>query len=326
MALNRRQICKVVLGAGALPAATWVGAQAAFPSKPLKLIVPTPPGGNLDFMARVISEKLATVVGQPVVVENRTGASGAIGARFVAQSPPDGHTLLIVPNTFASTPAIMPSAGYDAVKDFTGITQLARVTSLLVVPANSPYRTLGELVAAARARPGQLTYASAGSGSVARFASERMAHQLGLKLVNVPFKGNGDALIELVAGRVDMLFDQYSSSGQHLKSGRLRALAVTSATRTEVMPEVPTFAEAGVKDFEDYVWIGFVVPAATPKDLVARLNAATVKALQMPEVKNRFTAAGLEVQGNGADEFTAYIRSEVVRLNKLAQDANIKME
>jgi len=326
MTPTRRQICHAFVGSAALASAPWLGAQAAFPSRPMKIVVPTPPGGNLDFMSRVISEKLATVVGQPVIVENRTGASGAIGTRFVGQSAPDGHTLLIVANTFASTPALLPSAGYDPVKDFTGVSMLARVPSFVVVPAASPYRTLGELIAAAKAKPGELTYASAGAGSVARFASERMSHQLGIKMVNVPFKGNGDALIELVAGRVGMLFDQFSSSGQHIKAGRLRALAVTSATPSDVLPDVPTFAEAGVRDFEDYVWIGFLVPSATPRDLVARLNAATVKVLQMPDVKARFTTAGLDVQGNGSDEFTAYIRSEVTRLNKLAQDANIKME
>lgn len=326
MTLNRRQLSKAFISTGLLAASPWLGAQGAFPSKQIKIVVPTPPGGNLDFMARVLAEKLSTVVGQTVIVENRSGASSSIGTRYVAQSTPDGTTLLIGANTFASTPAIMPSAGYDPVKDFTGVTMLARMPSYVMVPTSSPYRTLGELIAAARAKPGEVTYASAGAGSVSRLATERMAHQLGLKMVNVPFKGNGDALIDLMAGRVAMLFDQYSSSSPHIKAGKLRALATTASTRSAVLPEVPTFAEAGVNDFEDYVWIGFLLPAATPKDIVARWNAATVKVLQMPDVKTRFTASGLDVQGNSPEEFNTFYRSEVVRLNKLAQAANIKME
>ena len=324
---GRRTVSKALLAGFAGVLAPWARAQEAFPTKPVKIIVPTSPGGNLDAVARVIAERLTPMFGQTVLVENRTGASSSIGTRFVGQSPPDGHTLLMMGNTFASTPAIMAGAGYDAVRDFTGVSYIARLPELLVVPAASPYRTLGELIAAAKAKPDQVTYASAGTGSVARFASERMAHQLGLKLVHVPYKGNGEALVDMVAGRVAMMFDQLSTSLPHVKSGRLRALAITSATRADVLPDVPTFAEAGVKDFEDYTWLGFVAPAAVPRDIVRRLHAAVLKVLQTPEVRDRFTAQGLEVRGaDSPEDFTAHIRSEVGRLTKLAQDANIKLE
>jgi len=323
---SRRQISRALLGAGVLAAAPWAHAQAAYPSKPIRIIVPTPPGGTLDFMARTMSERLTAALGQPVVVENRTGASSSIGTRYVGASAPDGYTLLMMANTFASTPAIMPSAGYDPVKEFVGVSMMARVPNVLIVPPNSPYKTLAELVAAAKAKPGEITYASAGNGSVGHFSAARMAHQLGLKLVHVPFKGNGDALIDMMAGRVQMMFDQMSSSLQHVKAGRLRMLGVTSATRADVLPEVPTFAEAGYKDFEDYVWLGFMLPSATPKDVVARLNSTVVRIVQTPEIKARFAGNGLEAVGNSSEEFTGFVRSEVARLAKLAQDANIKLE
>jgi tripartite-type tricarboxylate transporter receptor subunit TctC len=327
MPIDRRSAGRwFAVGACSL-ATPWLWARDAFPTKQLKIVCPTSPGGNLDAMARVIGERLQARSGQTVIVENRVGASSTIGTRYVGQSPADGHTILIMGNTFASTPALMPAAGYDPVKDFVGVTYLARIPELLVVPANSSFNTLAQLVAAARAEPGRLTYASAGSGSVARFAAERFAHQLGLKLVHVPFKGNGEALVDMVAGRVNMFFDQMSTSLPHVKSGRLKALAVTSAGRAEVLPELPTMAEAGVKDFEDYTWIGFVAPAATPKETVHRLHAAVQEVMQSPDVRQRFTSQGLEVRGTERPEdFTAFIHSEVARLGRLAQQANITLE
>ncbi|MCC2677234.1 MAG: transporter substrate-binding protein [Ramlibacter sp.] len=325
--MSRRQALQAAAAIGAALVVPWLHAQEAWPSRAVKIIVPTSPGGNLDAVARVVAERLQAAHGQPFIVENRTGASSTIGTRFVGASPPDGHTILMMGNTFASTPAIMPAAGYDPVKDFVGASYLTRLPELLVVATASPYRTLQDLIAAAKANPGTITYASAGTGSVGRFAAERFAHQLGLKLVHVPFKGNGDALIDMVAGRVDMFFDQMSTSLPHVKGGRLRALAITSGARSDVIPEVPTMIEAGVKDFEDYTWLGFVVPSATPRETVGRLNLAVQKVLQQPEVRARFAAQGQEARGTETpEEFTAFIRSEVTRLTRLAQQANIKME
>ncbi|HYF21289.1 MAG TPA: tripartite tricarboxylate transporter substrate binding protein [Ramlibacter sp.] len=327
MRSNRRRAVTVLAGLGALAAAPFLRAQEAFPSKPMRIVVPTSPGGNLDVMARVIAERLQAASAHSVIVENRTGASSSIGTRFVGQSAPDGHTVLIMANTFASTPALMPGAGYNPEKDFVGAILLARTPELLVVPANSPFRTVGEVIAEAKAKPGTVTYASAGAGSVGRFAAERFAYQQGLKLVHVPFKGNGDALIELVAGRVNIFFDQMSTSLPHVKGGRLKALAITSGSRSDLLPEVPTMAEAGVRDFEDYTWIGLSVPAATPRETVQRLHGAVQKVLQQPEVRTRFAGLGLEVRGTESpEEFTSFVRSEVVRLGELAQRANIKMD
>lgn len=325
--ISRRHATAALLFTAAGVAAPLLHAQEAWPVKPVRIIVPTPPGGNLDVVARMVAERLTAASGQAVIVENKTGASSSIGTRFVAQSAPDGATLLIVANTFASTPFIMQRAGYDPVKDFAGAAYVSRLPEILVVPASSPYKTLGALVAAAKAKPDGITYASAGAGSVARFATERLAHQLGLKLVHVPFKGNGEALIDMVAGRVDMMFDQMSTSLPHVRAGALRVLAVTSGQRSELLPDVPTVAEAGVRDFEDYTWVGLVVPAATPRDAVNHINTAVRQVLQQPELRARFAAQGQELRGNESpEEFSAFIRSEVGRLAKLAQDANIRLD
>jgi tripartite-type tricarboxylate transporter receptor subunit TctC len=321
------KVLDVLLLVAACCTPSWLYAQGAFPSRPLKIVVPTTAGGNLDLVARLMAERLAGPLGQNVLVENRVGASSSIGTRYVGQSAPDGHTILMMGNTFASTPFIMTGAGYDPIKDFVGVTMITRLPELLIVPLNSPYRTLADMIAAARANPGKVTYASAGAGSVARFASERLAFQLGLKLVHVPYKGNGEAITDMIAGRVDTMFDQISTSMPHVKAGKLRALAVTSARRSDALPEVPTFAEAGVRNFEDYTWIGFVVPAATPRDALTRLHAETVKVLQQPDVRARFLSQGQEVLPSPKPEdFTAYIREEVLRLAALAKEANIRLE
>jgi tripartite-type tricarboxylate transporter receptor subunit TctC len=310
-----------------LAVAPGTHAQERFPSKPLRIIVPVPPGGNLDAVTRAVAERLSANIGQAVVVENRTGASSTVGTRFVAQSPADGYTLLSMANTFVSTPAVMPSAGYDPVAEFAGVSMLVRVPNIVVVPANSPSHTMLELIAAAKAKPGEISYATAGAGSVGHMAAERFSRHLGLQLLHVPYKGNAPAQVDLLGGRVAMMFDQVSTSGPHIKAGRLRALAVTTTTRSPVLPEVPTLAEAGVKDFEDYTWNGLSVPAAVPREVLTRLHAEVVKALQSPELRSRFAAQGIEVVPSASyEEFTTFVRDEVARNAKLARDANIKVE
>jgi tripartite-type tricarboxylate transporter receptor subunit TctC len=302
-------------------------AQERFPSKPLRVIVPVPPGGNLDAVTRAVAERLSANIGQAVVVENRTGASSSVGTRFVSQSPADGYTLLAMANTFVSTPAVMSSAGYDPVAEFAGVSMLVRVPNIVVVPANSPSHTVLELIAAAKAKPGEISYATAGPGSVGHMAAERFSRHVGLQLLHVPYKGNAPAQVDLLGGRVAMMFDQVSTSGVHIKSGRLRALAVTSTTRSPVLPDVPTLAEAGVKDFEDYTWNGLAAPAATPRDVLTRLHAEVVKALQSPELRARFASQGIEtVPSASHEEFSTFIKDEVARNARLARDANIKVE
>ena len=304
-----------------------VNAQDKFPSKPLRVIVPVPPGGNLDAVTRAVSERISANIGQPVVVENRTGASSTVGTRFVGQSPADGYTLLAMANTFVSTPAVMPGAGYDPVNEFVGVSMLVRVPNVIIVPASSSAQNMNDLIAMAKAKPGEITYATAGAGSVGHMAAERFSRHVGLKLVHIPYKGNGPALVDMVGGRVQMMFDQVSTSGPHIKAGRLRALAVTTSSRSGVLPDVPTLAEAGVKDFEDYTWNGLAAPAGTPREVLVRLHAEVVKALQTPELRSRYAGQGIDTAPSASyEEFTTFIRDEVARNAKLARDANIKVE
>ncbi len=301
--------------------------QDRFPSKPLRIIVPVPPGGNLDLVTRAVAERLSAGIGQAVVVENRTGASSTVGTRFVGQSPADGYTLLSMANTFVSTPAVMPSAGYDPVNEFVGVSMLVRVANVVIVPASSPVQTMADLIAQAKAKPGEVSYATAGPGSVGHMAAERFSRHLGLKLLHIPYKGNGPAQVDVIGGRVAMMFDQVSTSSPHIKAGRLRALGVTTLTRSSVLPEVPTVDEAGVKGFEDYTWNGLSAPAGVPRDVLTRLHAEVVKALQSPDLRSRFAAQGIEIAPSASyEEFTAFVRDEVARNAKLARDANIKVE
>ena len=308
----------------AVPGTT--SAQDSYPSKLVRIIVPAAGGGNLDAVARYMAERLTGSLKQSVVVENRIGASSTIGTRYVAQSAPDGYTLLAMGNTFASVPALM-NAGYDPVKEFSGVSMLVRLPEVVVVNSNTPYRTLTELVAAAKAAPGTIAYGTAGAGSVSHFATERFAFQMGIKLVHIPYKGNAQAMVDLVGGRFPMMFDQISTSRQHVQEGRLRALAITSATRAAAMPAVPTFAEAGIPNFEDYTWNAIAAPAGTPREVVNKLHGEIIKILQNPEVRARFTSQGLEITPSASpEELNTFIREDVARSARVARDANIKLE
>lgn len=303
-----------------------VAAEDAFPSKPLRIVVPVSPGGNLDLVTRAVAERMAAGLGQTIVVENRAGASSTLGTRFVKTSPPDGYTLIAMANTMLSTPALVSSAGYDPVADFAGVSLMARIPNVLVIPANSPTPTLNELIARAKAKPGEVSYASAGTGSVGHLAAERFARQAGVKLLHVPYKGNGPALVDVVGGRVAMMFDQVSTSGSHLKAGSLKAIGVTTASRSPLFPDIPTLDEAGMKGFEDMTFNALMAPAGTPREVIARLHAEVVKAVQ-GEIRNKFAAQGIELAASASpEEFHAYVKSETARFAKLVVDANIPKE
>lgn len=302
-------------------------AQEPFPSRPIRIVVPVPAGGNLDLVTRALGERLSAVAGQPVIVENRTGASSSVGTRFVAKAPPDGYTLLAMANTFLSTPAVMASAGYDPVTEFAGVSLVARIPNVLVVPAESPYKSVLELIAGAKAKPGELSYATAGAGSVGHMAAERFSRDVGIRLVHVPYKGNAPALVDVIGGRVAMMFDQISTSGGHLRTGKLRALGVTTLARSALFPDVPTLDEAGVKGFEDVTFNGLAAPASVPREVLTKLHEYVAKSLQSPELRSRFAAQGIEIASSPSYEhFTAYIRDEVARYAALAREANIKVE
>jgi tripartite-type tricarboxylate transporter receptor subunit TctC len=299
----------------------------SYPAKPVRIIVPLVPGGNLDIVARAVAQRLGEGLGQQVIVENRPGASSLVGTQLVAKSPPDGYTLLAMANTFASVPAVIAKPGYDPIKDFTGVSLTCKVAQVLVVTPTLPAKSVKELIALAKARPGQLSYGSSGNGSTGHFAAELFNQRAGLKLLHVPYKGNAQALIDIIAGQVMLMFDQVSTSAPYVRAGKLRALAVTSRTPSSLFPGVPTVDEAGVKGYEAITFNGLLAPAGTPREMLARLQGEVAKAVAVPALRNSFLERGVELSASTSpDEFTAYVREQVAVSAKLARNAGIKAQ
>jgi tripartite-type tricarboxylate transporter receptor subunit TctC len=300
----------------------------AYPSaKPIRLIVPFAPGGNVDITARTIAPGLGELIGQAVVVDNRTGAGGVLGADLVAKAPPDGYTLLMGSNSTVSVaPALFPRNPYHPVRDFAPISLIAATPFVLVAHPAVPAKTLPELIALAKSKPGGLTMASGGNGSSNHLVGELFQSVTGTKLLHVPYKGAGAVAADLMGGQVDLLFDQLAASTANIKSGRIKAIAVTSASRASVVPEVPTMAESGVKDMDVINITGVLAPAGTPPEIVARLNAALQKVLLRPEVKERFATLGVSSLGGTPEEFSAFIREDFAKWTKVIKDANIKVD
>ena len=299
----------------------------AYPTKPVRIVVPLVPGGNQDIVARAVAEELSKGLGQPVIVENRPGQSAIIGTQFVKASPPDGYTLLSVAVTFARVPGIVAAAGYDPGTDFTGVSLVCRIPQLLVVNAGFPAGTVQELIAAARAKPGEISYGSSGNGSTGHVAAELFMRMTGVKLLHVMYKGNAQALVDVMGGQVAMMFDQVSTSAGHVRGGKLRALGVTTLARSPLFPEVPTLHEAGLTNYEDVTWNGIVAPAGTPRGVVSRLHAEIARALGNAEFRKRYLERGIELGASASpEEFSFYIRSEAVAFAKLVKDAGIKAE
>ena len=312
----------LVLGATAAQAQT-----GGYPSRAVRIIVPFAPGGNVDLVARAVAQPLAESLGQQVIVDNRPGASGLVGTHLVAKSPADGYTLLAMANTFAVVPSLMSNPGYDPLKDFAAISLTCRVPQVLVVNPALPVRTVKQLVTLAKARPGEISYASAGTGGTGHMAAELFNRHAGLKMLHVPYKGNAQAIVDVISGQVTMMFDQVSTSAPHIRAGKLRALAVTSLERSRLFPELPTIDESGVRGFEDITFNGLVAPAGTPRDTVTRLHAEVAKAVRVPALNKRFLERGVELAASASpDDFAAYIRAEFVKKAKLAREAGIKVE
>ncbi|HKA40254.1 MAG TPA: tripartite tricarboxylate transporter substrate binding protein [Burkholderiales bacterium] len=302
-----------------------VGAPAqGYPARPVRVVVPLVPGGNLDIVARAVGQRLGEGLGQQVIVENRPGASSLVGTQYVAKAAPDGYTLLAMANTFTAVPAVIANPGYDPVKDFTGVTMTCKVAQVLVINPSLPVRSVKELVALAKARPGELSYASSGNGSTGHFAAELFNQKTGLKMLHVPYKGNAQAIVDIIAGQVMMMYDQVSTSAPLVKAGKLRALAVTSSTRSSLFPDLPTISEAGVKGYEAITFNGLLAPAGTPRDALARLQTEVAKAIAAPALRNTFLERGVELTASGSpEEFSSYIRSEVAANATLARNAGI---
>jgi len=321
-------LSKCLLTAAFLAAGLSPGALAqGFPAKPVRVIVPLVPGGNLDIVARAVSQRLSEGLGQQVIVENRPGASSLVGTQLVAKSPADGYTLLAMANTFASVPSVIAKPGYDPVKDFAGVSMTCKVPQVLVVTPTLPAKSVKELIALAKARPGELSYGSSGNGSTGHFAAELFNQQAGLKMLHVPYKGNAQALVDIMAGQVMLMFDQVSTSAPHTKAGKLRALGVTSRTPSNLFPGVPTIDEAGVKGYEAITFNGLLAPAGTPREVLARLQGEVAKAVAIPALRSSFLERGVELTASASpDEFTAYIREQVAVSAKLARNAGIKAQ
>ena len=304
------------------------GAEAqTYPSKPVRFIVPFAPGGPTDIFARAVSAKLAEALGQPVVVDNRGGAGGNIGTEMVAKAAADGYTLLMgTVGTHAINPSLYPRVGFDPIRDFAPITLVADTPSLLAVHPSVPANTVRELVAIAKAKPGQLSYASAGNGTSNHLAGVLLCMMAGIEMVHIPYKGSGPALIDVLAGQVPVMFNNPASIMPHLKAGKLRALALSSATRSRLLPALPTLAESGVPGFEVRSWHGAFAPAGTSRDIVTRLHGEIVKALSQPDVKERFEAQGVELVGNRPEEFAAFLQKEQVKWSKVVKASGMRAD
>jgi tripartite-type tricarboxylate transporter receptor subunit TctC len=306
--------------------AAAAGAQQ-YPNRAIRIVVPLAPGGNVDIVARALAQSLGESLGQQIVVDNRPGASSLVGTQLVAKAAPDGYTLLAMANTFATVPSLMANPGYDPLKDFNGVSLTCLVPMVLVVNPALPVRSAKELVQLAKARPGQLSYASAGTGSTGHIAAELFNRHAGIKMLHVPYKGNSQAIIDVIAGHVTIMYDQISTSAPYINSGKLRGLAVTSLKRSPMFPQLPTVDESGVPKFEEVTFNGIVAPAGTPREVLARLNAEIAKSVRAPELHRRYLERGIELTASGSpDEFSAYIKAEFEKKAKLARETGIKIE
>ena len=302
-------------------------AQTGYPSKPLRLIVPVAAGGNQDLIARNLMQRVSELSGQPVLVENRPGVSGVVGAEFVARAAPDGYTWLSIANTFVTVPSVIPNVPYDPVKDFVTAGVIASIPQVLVVNPALPARTVKELISLAKARPGQLNVAMSGAGSTGHMASVAFNRAAGIEVTHIPYKGNAPALIDLMGGHVSAMFDQVSTSIPLIRSGKLRALGVTSVQRSALLPDVPTIAESGAAGYEASTFNAVLAPAAVPREIVARMHGWLVQAVKVPELRARLGELGIELIASASPEqATAFVRAEVARMARLVKEAGIKAD
>jgi len=304
-----------------------IGSGQAYPSKPIRLIVPFAAGGGNDNVARLVGKRLADSLGQPVLVDNRPGAGGVVGAELAAKAAPDGYTLFLGGvGSHAINPNLHDKLPYDPIRDFAPVALLAQAPLILVVHPSVPARDISEFIAYARANPGRLNFASNGNGSSSQLAAVMFDSMAGVDMVHVPYKGLSPALSDLLSGQVQVMFSSVVAILPHIKAGKLRALAVTGARRLASMPELPTIAESGLAGYEASSWYGILAPAGTPRDIVTKLNTELGRALEQPEVKNSLLAEGAEPVGGTPERFAAHIRSDKERLGTLIRDAKIRLE
>ena len=310
----------------ALALGSWVAHADTYPTRTIRLVVPFPPGGFNDQLGRILAQKLHESWGQSVVVENRPGGGSQLGTQAVAKAPPDGYTLLVASFAFAANPALYARLPYDTARDFVPVILCAATPNLLVVGNDVAATSVKNLIALAKAKPGELVYGSAGIGSSNHLSMELLKARAGIDLVHVPYKGSAPAVLDLVGGRVQAMFDNTPNVLPQVKAGKVRALAVTSPRRFALLPDLPTVAEAGLKDFEVSVWFGIVAPARTPPALIDRINSEVNRILLLPDVQTTFRLQGVETVGGSPQQFGLHLRSQVTKWGDLVRDAGIRIE
>jgi tripartite-type tricarboxylate transporter receptor subunit TctC len=323
MIFLRRGLLAALLAMLAIPAL----AQQAYPNKPIRLVVPFPAGGGTDIIAREVAQKLSTTQGWTFVIDNKPGSGGNLGVDTAAKAAPDGYTLALgQTSNLAINPALYSKMPYDPVKDLAPVGLVASAPLVLVVAADSPYKTLADVVNASKAKPGSLNFASPGNGTVAHLASELLQKTAGVKFIHVPYKGMAQAATDVIGGQVQLYMSSVPTLLGHIKSGKMRAIAVTSLTRVDDLPQVPTVAESGYKGFEAVTWFGVVAPAAVPKDIVLRLNTELNKALQTADVKKKLGDQGAAVLGGTPEQFGALIKAEITRWAPVVKESGAKLD
>jgi tripartite-type tricarboxylate transporter receptor subunit TctC len=330
LARNRRTFgllaAAACLGAGltsSLPAA----AQSAYPSKNITIVVPFPPAGTTDLLARIVGQALSVELGQTVVIENKGGAGGNIGGQLVAKAAPDGYTLLMgTVGTHAINSSLYKKMPFDAIKDFAPLSRVANVPNMLVVNPSQPYKTVAELIAYVKANPGKVSYASSGNGTSIHLSGELFNSMAKIEMQHVPYKGSGPALIDLIGGQTNVMFDNMPSSIQHVRSGKLRAVAVTTAQRSPELPNLPTIAESGLPGFEATSWFGLLAPAGTPPAVISKLSQAIIKVLGQADVKKRISEQGGEVVSETPEQFAAFIQAETLKWGKVVRDSGASVD
>jgi len=319
-----KRYCKLLTGLALAMTCITVSAQS-YPAKAVRIIVGYPPGGPTDVLARIVAQKLTESWSQQVLVDNRPGASGMIGAEVTVRAAPDGYTLLMVPVTYAVTPSLYPKMSYDAVRDLAPVAQVAAAPFILVVHPTLPVKTVKDLIALVRSRPAQLNYASASTGGMPHLAGELFNTMTGVKMVHIPYKGAAPATTDLLAGQVQLMFNNMLSAMPQVKNGRLRAIAVTSTKRSAAVPELPAIAET-VPGYEASGWYAALAPAATPRELITRLNNDMNRVMKMPDVTQRLAGDGVEAVGTTAEQFGRYLQQEIVKWGKVVKTSGAKAD
>lgn len=327
-----RSLPRVALFSGLVIGALCVSAMSAaqttntYPNQAIRMVVPYPPGGPTDITARVVAAEMSKTIGQSVVIDNRPGASGMIGSEMVTKSTPDGYTLLANASIHVINPSVYPDMRFDAIKDFTPITQLAQVPLVLVVPANSPIKSVKDLVEYAKANPGKVNFGSAGSASAQHLAGESFKIAAGIQMQHIPYKGSAPALTDLAGGQLQLMFDSMPSATPMINSGKLRAIAVTTTVRAKARPDLPTIAESGFPGFDISTWYAYWAPKGTPADIIEKLAASAAQALKNPEVIAKYEAMGAEPVGSTPAQFAAYVESEAKKWNDIVKKSGAKLD